>query len=65
MWQSVVQQQSSLGMLILQLKSIPTVSNVIVSNETENEDNTGTVQLTFSLSCSFGDIKGASQGGNK
>ena len=57
--------KSSLGMLILQLKSIPTVSNVIVSNETENEDNTGTVQLTFSLSCSFGDIKGASQGGNK
>ena len=56
--------KSSLGMLILQLKSIPTVSNVIVSNETENRDNTGTIQLTFSLSCSFGDIKGA-QGGNK
>lgn len=57
--------KSSLGMLVLQLKSIPTVSNVIISNETENMDNTGTVQLTFSLSCSFGDIKSASQGGNK
>lgn len=57
--------KSSLGMLILQLKSIPTVSNVIVSNESENMDNTGTIQLTFSLSCSFGDIKSAAQGGNK
>lgn len=57
--------KSSLGMLVLQLQSIPTVSNVVVSNETENRDNTGTIQLSFSLSCSFGDIKGALQGGNK
>lgn len=57
--------KSSLGELILQLKAIPSVSNVVVSNETENKDNTGTTQLSFSLGCSFGDIKTAKEGSSK
>lgn len=57
--------KSSVGECILQLKSIPTVDNVIVASESESKDNTGTIQVSFSVTCTFGDIKGAQQGGNK
>lgn len=49
--------KSSLGKYIQQLNSIKSVTNVKVANETESKDNTGTIKVTFSLSCSFGQIE--------
>lgn len=46
----------SLAKLIQQLEKIPSVSGVAVVSESESKDNTGTVQVSFSLTCSFGTI---------
>lgn len=45
--------KSSMAKLIQQLNSIESVSNVFISNETEIMDNTGTIAVSFSLTCTF------------
>lgn len=46
--------KSSLAKLIQQLQAIDTVGNVNISSESEAEDNTGVITVTFSLTCTFG-----------
>lgn len=45
--------KSSVAKTIQQLQTIPSVANVKVASETESKDNTGTIQATFSLTCTF------------
>lgn len=48
--------KSSVAKLIQQLRTIDTVQNVYVSSESEVKDNSDVITVSFSLTCTFGDV---------
>lgn len=55
--QGTAGSKSSVAKLIQQLQSESFISDVKVSNETENKNNAGAIEATFSLTCSFTKIE--------
>lgn len=48
--------KSSVAKLIQQLDSIDSVSDVYVASQSETKDSAGVISVTFSLTCTFGDM---------
>jgi type IV pilus assembly protein PilM len=49
--------KSSVAKFIQQLQDIDTVANVYVDSESEAKDNTDTIAATFSIKCTFTNVK--------